>query len=346
MNRLNLSDLHWMGRVEFQKDGVYFGYTGSGFLIQWAGKTVEFQFQVVTKFPKEEAYVQVILDEETKEHRFLSGNHTITIQKDDQVVHQLQLRKMNEASDNGILLTAVLLDGVLDLPRPLKRPLLEVIGASNTTGYGNLGSEGIPKSTTNSNGLLSFSILLEKLCDADIHVIGASGWGLLRGYNSLEVQDDLQTIPALYEISVLKPSNRIEEHQALASHDIHPTVVIINAGTNDFHSVSYQSMSEDIFQAYASLFLERYLLFVQTIKHYHPQSKILITYGIMNEGQQIIQTFHQLKDRCSQDESIQFLALPRAGESHPFGSDGHPNIQTHRDIAQAIADFIKHHQWI
>lgn len=331
--------LHWFGRVEHKVDGTHLYHSASGFECHFQGTSISVTGSTSLCFPNQAGYFHFEIDGIARIISFLEGVHTQTFTVNPGL-HHFKMLKRNEAMDVHYVVRKLDVDGKL-LPTPeTPKKLLQVVGASNTTGYGCLGSLAEPKTTQNSNALDAFSVKLADLLDYDIEIVGASGYGITRGYNTDGVNLK-QTIPALYERYGIAVDNIIHDEQPFYPHPEHPELIVLNVGSNDYHSANYQSLSQTELKLLSDLFVYQYTQFLARLEILHPQAKKMVLYGMMNEGKPIVDCFKQIQDQMKHHANIHFLAVSPAGKYDPFGCDYHPNHQTHDRIAREVFSYFK-----
>ena len=330
--------IHWLGRVEHKVDGTHLFHSASGLECQFQGTSIALTASIFLRFPNQAGYFHFEIDGIARIISFLEGVHTQTFTVEPGL-HHFKMVKLNEAMDVHFVMKNLTVDGMIVPLKRNPRKLLQVVGASNTTGYGSLGSLAEPKSTVNSNVLEAFSVKLANLLDYDIEIVGASGYGITRGYNTDGVNLN-QTIPALYERYGIDVDNIIHDNQPDYPHPVHPELIVLNVGSNDYHSANYQSLPPSEVNHLSALFVHQYLHFLQRLETLHPQAQIIVIYGMMNEGQPIVERFHLIKNQLHQHPNIHVLAVSPAGKFDPFGSDYHPNHQTHDRVAHEVFTYL------
>lgn len=331
--------LHWFGRVEHKVDGTHLFHSASGFECHFQGTSISVTGSTSLRFPNQAGYFHFEIDGIARIISFLEGVHTQTFTVNPGL-HHFKMVKLNEAMDVHFVITDLTLNGIMIPMNRSPKNLLQVVGASNTTGYGCLGSLAEPKSTANSHALAAFSVKLANLLDYDIEIVGASGYGITRGYNT-EGVNLKQTIPALYERYGMFVDNVIHDNQSYYPHPVHPELIVLNVGSNDYHSANYQSLSKAEVNHLSDLFVHQYLIFLQRLETLHPQAKKIVLYGMMNEGKPIVESFKLIQEQMKHHANIHFLEVSPAGKFDPFGSDYHPNHQTHDRIALEVFTYLK-----
>jgi hypothetical protein len=257
--------------------------------------------------------------------------------------HVVKVAKRSEAADTWTALQALLTDGYFRVPPKAKQRAMTIVGASNSCGYGNVGAIGIPKSTTNSNGLFGFGYRAAEILDWDVTIVGASGWGLTRGYNTGGVAKNDATLPYSYRYPGILPDGSVETRFGLWEFPLpHPDVILFNLGSNDFNASNYDSLHLDAKQTFVAEFKSAYGCFLAFVQEQHPEAQLIITYGLTGETNRLGSMYEDIANTArSNGIQVSTLELEAAGSNgNPFGSDYHPNKTTHENNAWIVARHI------
>jgi lysophospholipase L1-like esterase len=118
--------------------------------------------------------------------------------------------------------------------RPAHKML--IFGDSITAGSGIEVPDGDPGCTADDwgqpvqNADLAYGPVAARMLDADVHVVGVSGIGLVRDYNSDPAQGDIRTMPQVYNLVL--PELPSGATWTAASYQ--PDAIVVALGTNDF----------------------------------------------------------------------------------------------------------------
>jgi lysophospholipase L1-like esterase len=347
-----LSDVSWvrfLGRTIFDPNtrSRVFYHTGSGFEVAFEGTRCLATFlSTPHDIESRQAYLVVWVDQVEKQTVRLeqAKQEIILAESLPDGMHVVKVAKRSEAADTWTALQAILTDGNFLMPPKAKKRALTIVGASNSCGYGNIGAIGIPKSTANSNGMLGFGYRAAKILDWDVTIVGASGWGLTRGYNTGGVAKPDATLPYSYRYPGILPDGTVETRFGLWQfpHQ-HPDVILFNLGSNDFNASNYDQMNLDEKQTFVAAFEDAYGSFLAYVQEQHPATLLIVTYGLTGETKRLGPIYDSIVT-TARAKGIQAIALEleAAGSNgNPFGSDYHPNQTTHENNAWIVASCIQ-----
>jgi hypothetical protein len=336
--------IFWQGRCMYDYDvqAMQFFYTASGCDISFTGTSLK---ATVLSRPYDDrlrqAHLLVFVDGQLVEDAatlFVLDhyeNSILLVSGLQPGVHQVRIFKRSEAFDSSTWIKELQTDGNFITHYTPIKPMIQFIGASVSTGYGNMGSTGEVKSTTNSNGFRAFSTQTALLLDEDVEIIGASGWGISQGYNTLVGVSSTQTIPNAYDYGGIDDTFCIKESLGLYSHPRHPEVIILNLGSNDFYSSDYVNQSSSTQELITKRFIDHYTKFVIHLREVHPRATIFITTGLMSEPTFITNPLEQIIIQLHQKEIVVYPFVFKSAHElgHNVAVDGHPNVDTHYQAA-------------
>jgi hypothetical protein len=250
--------VRWLGRVDATSDPSQprFAWSGSGFIGSFTGTAIDVQlynddafvFRATVDGVLEPAFT---VTSGEGSYRVASGLASAT--------HTLELHRQTEAKYGISQLLAISVEGgaLLDAPPPLDR-LIEVVGASVSAGYGNLGASPCKFSFATESHWDSYDAQVARALGAELNVLAISGRGVYRnGDGSTD-----GTMPSLYD--------RILPDSATPAWDFSstPQVVIINLGKNDY------GVGDP-----GPLFASSYLAFMGVLRQHYPDAVIVCTTG-------------------------------------------------------------------
>jgi hypothetical protein len=348
--------IRWHGRTWYDEVNArnYFFFTASGFEISFYGTELEVTFFATnTLIVGKRAYLNVlvdgnenpleaatlILDQPTKTIKVVEGL--------EEGFHTVKILKRSEAQDSDTAVTKIETDGYLTAPPQPKALQIQVVAASSSTGYGNL-ALGVneARSTANSHGLLGFAYIAAYMLDADISIFASSGWGVTRGWNTNGQISATQTLVAAYEYVGINAVNTVFTAGGRWDHtDYIPDVLILNMGTNDFNAPNnpaYDAMTPAQKQVLIDAFVATYVQFILNLRNYYPDAYIIVGYGLMGDSAKLGVPSQTIVTQCSAvTNRVYIFQMEAAGTNgNTFGSGYHPNVGTHLNVAQALADFI------
>ncbi len=324
-----------------------FYHTGSGFEVSFEGTSCQATFLASpSDIEMRIAHVVVWIDGiQTATIRLDAAKITVQLTTNlPNGIHTIRVAKRSEAADSWTAIQALFTDGRFLNPPPAKSRALEIVGASNTCGYGNIGAIGIPKSTANSNGMLGFGYRASELLDWDVSIVGASGWGLTRGYNTGGIPKNDATLPYAYRYPGILPDGSVDcafgEWNETKSH---PDAVLFNLGSNDFNAGEFAAMDAVAQAGFITEFQKCYVGFLQAVHQAHPDAKLVVTYGLTGEARRFGELYQTIAAKAK-NLGIDALALEleAAGSNgNAFGSDYHPNTATHENNAWIVKKHIE-----
>ncbi len=330
------SMVRWFGRTHYlsTNSANYFYFTASGFEVTFYGTSLQAELITGANATGKEPHLVIFLDGETNP---LVGTLLVMDQPKktytlvdglDEGIHTVRVLKRSESIDSSTALSQITTDGYFMPTNPLRGRKIEVIAASSSAGFGNLAANtSVAKTTQNSDGLRAYAYLASRMLDAEINIFSASGWPLLKG-----PWTGTNNIPAAYEF-VNVYSSVSWNHQNYV-----PDVVIINLGTNDW---SYITTLSGAARTQAILDFENaFVAFIEHIHDIHPNTVIVIAYGLMNETNIYTPTLNAVnKAKANLPEvNIFSIQLPSVNATDGIGSSNHPSATTHIKAGQQLAD--------
>lgn len=352
MNDFNL--VRWLGRTDYKEatQEKYFFFTASGFEVAFYGTELTATFTASNyNVDGKQPYIVAFVDGEENPNNGVTfvlnqAEQTITLVSGlTDGYHTLKLLKRSEASDSNAALKDLHTDGYFTTPPLAKNFRIEYIAASSSTGFGNLGSVSVAKSTANSDGLRAYAFLTSYLLDADTSIFSASGWGVSRGWNTGGAISEVQNIPYAYTKTAIDDTNHVYDNgEALDYSDYVPDVLVVNLGTNDFNASSYNAMTDLEKPVMEERFKTDYVTFLVLLNNLYPNAKIIVAYGLMGEagtlGDITLNVIDQANTTIGHTVVYPFLMEAAGTNGNPYGSAWHPNVQTGMNVATELANLI------
>jgi lysophospholipase L1-like esterase len=294
-------------------------------------------------------HVNVIVDgvteakvELTKDARLLRGARNLKKGE-----HIVELVKRTEAFAGNIQFIGISLQGTLldKPPRPELR--MEFIGDSISCGYGNEVRIYAPTNTEPTTGYFSknqdisqaYGSILARRLNAEAIQSCVSGRGI---YRNIDGNVD-EAYPTLYD--------RIYPNEGWPLWDFSqfiPHIIVINLGNNDFNVLDESKLPtppppEEFKAAYAA--------FVQRLRGYYPEAKIICSIGpMMNDNfpsgrehwtkmqeyvSDMVKSVH-----AEGDTNVYYFAYKPVA-SDPYGDDWHPTAEVHQQMARELEAFLR-----
>lgn len=347
----NLEYVRWLGRTYYNQEEAakYFFFTASGFEVAFFGTGIDITLKAnKSSISGKQAYVVLFIDGEENPnngttYRMDQAEKTITVRGLTDGYHTIKLVKRTEASDSNTALVSIETDGYFTYAPIGKSFRIQYIAASSSTGFGNLGSLTVNKTTDNSDGLRAYAYLTSYLLDADTSIFSASGWGVSRGYNTGGEINEIQNIPYAFTRLAIDDTNTVFDEDWDFSEYI-PDVIVVNLGTNDFNASSYSSLSELEKQALEERFVTDYTNFLMLLNNMYPNAKIIVAYGLMNEaltlGDVTLEIIENANTEIGHTRVYPFLMEAAGSNGNAFGCSYHPNVQTGMNVAEDLAAYI------
>jgi len=335
--------IKWMGRTlydEESKSNTLF-YSASGFEVMVKKDEEPLKLEALihatnTSNQSKQPYLVIV-----KDHDF---ENTITVcikQKDltlsligdggfiidDDLVHTISVYKRSESIDSHVSIEKLNTNGKFLNNLTVKKRKIEVIAASSSTGYGNLGNPQSNKSTSNSDALHAFAFLSAQALDAEVNIVSASGWGIYASRwtspNTINMYERYKYVDVfndtLWDVSKYTPD-----------------VIVTNFGTNDLSYINLATTEKEKALRREN-FIQNYVLFLEYLNKTYKNAKIVILYGLMQESgiyADTIEIYNRAKATISDLEILKV-------EGDALGCASHPSVASHEKIASLLAKKIQ-----
>ena len=312
--------IHYTGRFDFTDKSkpafmysgcmISTGFTGTGISIKLQDDSLKNWFTVklddsifIFRSNKKESVYQLAKNLADKNHNIEISRRT-EWHAGNTIFHGFEI-------DNGKKL----------FPLPKLSRTIEFIGDSYTCGYGNEG-----KSTQEhfkyetENNYLTFGTIAARKLDAAYVSVCRSGIGMYQGYGGNK--DFVQ--PRFYD-EVIMNSKVVWDYK-----NNQPDVVVIALGGNDL-SAPLDSAA----------FVDTYVHFLKKIRNQYPAAKIIcvswteIVEGYNRYHTHVLAAAELFKKMDAETYFFQFSPF------EPAGSDWHPTVQQHDQMATELVPFIK-----
>lgn len=241
--------------------------------------------------------------------------------------HTIALYKRSESIDSHVALKELNTTGKFISGVTYKERKIEVIAASSSTGYGNLGNASSGKNTGNSDALHAFAFLSSLALNSEINIVSASGWGISASRwtspNTLNMADKYKYVD-VFSSELWDTSNYI------------PDVIITNFGTNDLSYINAATTQTEKDKR-TELFITTYVNFLDYLHKTYPNAKIIVIYGLMLESGIYDQTVEMYNEAKKLIPDLELLKLQ--GDAQGYNS--HPSAASHQIIANNLVEKIK-----
>lgn len=248
--------------------------------------------------------------------------------------HTVRIEKVSESSGVGILAGLYVPEGGQALaPPPLPARQIEIIGDSDSVGYGNasqtrdcLGEEVFWLTDTSE----SYGPRVARHFRADYHLIASSGVGLVRNYGGAEPDRTM---------SLMYPRSLADDPAPQAARGWNPQIVVLALGSNDFDSPLGSEEEAIDPLALREEFEATYVRFVQDLRRRSPAAFFLL---VMWEeyGSEYVAAHEAVVSALRADGETQIDLLPLP-EMDKTGCHWHPSLDDHEKAAHSIIQYIE-----
>ena len=237
--------------------------------------------------------------------------------------HQLEINRRTEWHGGNTTFGGFMIDeGKKLLPAAKRKRTIEFIGDSYTCGYGNEGkSREEHFAYPTENNFLSYGAIAARELQAEYVGICRSGIGMYQGYGG----DTTFAMPNFYD-AVINSKKSVWNYAALQ-----PAMVVIDLSGNDF-SARLDSLK----------FTAAYLKFLTRVRGNYPNAIIVCAAGPSGADEKFVTQTNYLQAIVKQfkknNKQVFYFAFK------PFsmnGSDWHPNVAEHKNMADELIPFLK-----
>ena len=316
-----------LGRTTVEDYGIEPHSTGAGiaFYAECSGDITLAMTGAPSKF--ESLYVAVFVDDVLQRVEFtgqIGRRHTeeLVIARDlPQGKHKIEIVRETEENYGRYIWTSISLNGTIT-PVENAPLLIEFVGDSITAGYASY-----PQTEENESlsvehpvfmaGVKSYAYLTAQALNADFQSVCASGYGVVRGYNS-----DGVTLPMMYDYAGYYHN---KGKSGIWAFERPADIVVIHLGAND----SDRGTTLEEMATGAKTFME-------SVRSRNPDAAIVWVTGetYRKFEQQLEQAVQELGGA---EKGFYYTVLPE-GTS---GGAGHPNLEEHAVTADALVQFLK-----
>lgn len=317
--------VRFVGRVDTSDpDVARFGWSGTGVRARFFGTSVK------VVLGGEQQYT-VVLDGEVQPTLVAAGGTYELASGLPPGVHEVELYRRVEAHQgesefygfdfgSGYALTP---------PRAPERRI-EIIGDSNTCGYGNEGAGPDCHYTPDTqNHYLSYGAIAARNVGAELSTLCWSGKGIVCNYGDEEASC-VDPLPALLDRTLPERPESVWDHSRFQPH-----AVVINLGANDI-STDVDPTQQELEAGYEQL-LER-------TRERYPAALILATLGPMRPERQFLMTYFEnaiARRAEAGDSQVMSIALPPTDPANGLGCDYHPSLLTHESLAATLTEALR-----
>ncbi len=330
LNKENvLKNIKLNGRCQKLADGVGLNHTACAIEFNTDSNNVLLEITADAG-----VYYSVFVDGKLTKERCVteSGTNYIALARGlSDGVHNIKFVRENE-SRGGHSITAVNLqldEGKSLLEKDSDKILIEFLGDSMTSGYGNLANSTTPNASDlkNQNSLKAYPYLIIDHFDFDYRILSMSGIALKeRTINGV-------VYPPFYDFYKVENyyADKTLSYTSSNSQDV--DIVVINLGTNDVFNGSLSSKDISKVEEYTDIYTN-----LITDIGYRKDVKIVFVSGVMSCHDQI-SSYQGAKTKLNSlgyTDVYMYDCL-----SYNSGGGGHPSADEHSKVADALIKFFK-----
>ena len=321
-------NIHYVGRIDFEEPKAP--------LIYWPGTSIVAKFEGTSLKLKlndlsGQNFYNVIIDDKDA-HPFVldcqKGEAVYPIASDlEDTVHKIEIFRRTETDTGPTIFRGFILDygkNLVEPPARYKRRI-EFYGNSITSGMGNECSENDDQNDeSKKNNYLAYGAITARNLKAEYVCISKSGIGILISWFPL-------TMPEFYDREdPSNPNSKWDFSKWM------PDVVVINLFQNDswlLHNLYPIPGSEQI--------IEAYLNFIRKLRDKYSEAHMFCTLGSMDATRPDSPWIGHVKSAVQKmrhdykDDKIYCRIFPFKG------TDGHPTVKEHREMADQLTLYIK-----
>lgn len=311
------------GRCDKSTDGIGLGMVASAIEFNTNSTAVMIEANCAA-----DIYYTVVVDGEVTQKRAVttSGKNYIFIRDLSTGNHNIKvIRDCEGRTDKYFTVVSLQLDDGELLAKDNDKPVIEFLGDSITSGYGNIVLDGVsePQDLKNQSSMKSYAYLIAEQIGFDYRIISQSGIALAKREGYFSFPDYYNT--ENYHLGKEK------KYTSSSPNDV--DIVVVNLGTNDIGSKMYDTKNQEQVNAYVKLYAD----LITTIG-YRKDAKIVFVSDIWYHDPAIADggVVNELKSRGYNNVySYSFKKQYRAG------GGGHPSQSEQQEMANTLIKFLK-----
>lgn len=334
---LNRAELSYSGRIDMRNpEKPEFIFPASSLCFRFLGRSAS--VRVTNRHGYWKNILGVIVDGEQKRFELEDEGQTtiLLLDETEDKEHEILIFKRMDSCHELILEELELSEGSILLQAPEKpRRKIEVYGDSVSAGEVSeavdyIGKEDPEHNGEFSNSWYSYAWMTARKLNAQIHDIAQGGIALLDGTgwfdepNQLGMEsawDKIHYNPVFGEATLWDFSNYI------------PHVVIVAIGQNDSHPQDY--MKEEYHGKRATLWREKYGLFLKNLRGQYPNAHIVCITTLLNHDASWDRAIDQVCQELADDKVTHYM-FRRNGR----GTPGHLRIPEAEEMAKELAEYL------
>ncbi len=329
------------GRHVNKDEGVYLSFSGSYIEFELTGKRSTAEIKTDKAYDKDlMGFAGVFINGSFKKKIKLDKPIAEYVLYDSEKEEKVTIRLMRFSENNfgKMCITNIKYDGYIS-PTTDKAFKIEFIGDSITCGYGvEAESENDTFCTKTENPAKAYAVMTAEALNADFQLVCWSGNGLLTQWIPPERDEPDLSVPLMPDIYTYEDYGGYlfegyKEPRKFDFTTFKPDVVVINLGTND------ASYTRGI-KSRVDEFGKAYVRFIELVRKYRPNAKIIGCLGIMNDD-----LCDELEKRIGElrvnDPNLFFVRQTPIREDEAYGADWHPGEAAQKRIAKQLKETIE-----
>lgn len=351
------NSVRFFGRCEknLLSDGVFFNWSGSGFMFRFTGTRVEAELLTDMREGKiaekeSRAYIGVYVDNTAEpvslfpldtEKRWYPLAGRLPYGE-----HLVKVVKLTEAGYARAAVTRLRAFGTMQpVPAEEKTRKLEIIGDSISCGYGNVCTSEAPDfMTREENSEKTFGRLLASWFGAEANIIAASGNGFYHDYGCSQIN----LIPELYPYT----DKMLADHYGSVPEQwdfgqFKPAVILLKLGNNDarycdgWDKEREEERAEELKAERRAGFIKACTDFLREIRRFNPESELLVIYENSTILKKEIVQAAELVCREDGDGRIHLKEIETKRPEEGVGANGHWSACTHQRVCMELIPVIQ-----
>ena len=336
--------VRFIGRVMPLENTLWMALSGTGAEFSVTGTRVRITLvgdDTWNGVPENQTRVAVYVDDRRVADVLLSAPEMVltAFSSEERETHVIRVVKLSESAMSTCGIAEIETDGAITSTEP-KDKLIEFIGDSITCGYGVDDEDRDHHFATGTEDVTrAYAYKTAKELGADYSMVSFSGYGIVSGYTATGEKSGNQLVPDYYEKFGFSYGTYKGEYKPqdmawdFTKHQ--PDLVVINLGTND---MSYVLDKPERREEY----ITGYLAFLNTVRKYNPDARILCVLGLMGEAlcSAVEETVERYKAEAK-DTRISYMGFSDQLPEDGYVADWHPTEKTHTKAAVKLTEEIK-----
>jgi hypothetical protein len=311
----NAQDVRMLGRTEVLPNGAFaIQWPSSGFEATFEGTTLK-----ATIYDWGSNWLNVEVDGVVSKLALNEDTQTYTLFSGARGTHAIKVTRRTGTPVGVTRIERVEADGPIQ-PTPAPAHRILVIGDDLASGHGVEGSdEKCTYTHATQNSDLAYPVLLAKALGADLHVVAADGYGLIRNYAGNGAA-----------MNTIAWQTLVDDDRAWAALTYQPEVIVIGLGTADFTASDPGDGFDDA-----------YVFLLKRLRIAYPDALIVGSVGGTLWGKRYAAAKTSISDAIEKvskdgDEKVRFVEFKLTAGPGRYGCDYHPGKGAQAEMAAAL----------